>query len=348
VPLGLSQRLSLGLRLGRLALTPLFPTAAEAAGLRFVFPFGDLRVRLGTAASLFLAGIAAWCLASWPWTGAGLALLVAGHLPLWVRTQTTAPGGATPTHEEVWAPVEDTWLERVDDLEKRGARWDTTPWDASSGLGCLALAGVLLLLAITTFLLGIAFGPDALGRVAVAAPLLFVPLWLNGMRTTWNPSELRKKGEALAVARASLEEAAGQDFDLVPLLALREGRRGKYPVDARLMARPAREDASGFLGVQVQVAMNNVKGTDYPYVYAVILGKGAFRLPQARKRQREHGVDLVCETGEGEGVRYLVVRQHADRSGGWHTGPEHIRGIVSAALDRAREAWRENGGGSAA
>ncbi len=184
--------------------------------------------------------------------------------------------------------------------------------------------------------------------MAVAAPLLVVPLWLNGMRTTWNPSELRKKGEALAVARAALEEAAGKDFDLVPLLALREGRRGHYPVDARLMARPAREDASGFLGVQVQVAMNNVKGTDYPYLYAVVLGKGDFRFPKGPDRERLLGLDLVTEAGESEGVRYRVVRQHADTSGGWHTEPDHIRGIVAAALERARQAWRENLGGKPA
>jgi hypothetical protein len=278
---------------------------------------------------------------------AGLVLLLAGHLPLWVRTQTTAPGGATPAHEEIWAPVEDDWLTRVDDLEKRGARWDTTPWDISNSTGCLSLVGLLLLLAVVAFLLGAAFGPDALWRVAVAAPLLFVPLWLNGMRTTWNPSELRKKGEALAVARAAIEEAAGEDFDLVPLLALREGRRGHYPVDARLMARPAREDDSGFLGVQVQVAMNNVRGTDYPYLYAVVLAKGGFAFPKGPGRQRLHGLDLVLEPGQSEGVRYLVVRQHADRSGGWHTEPETIRRIAVAALDRAREAWRENGGSPA-
>ena len=70
----------------------------------------------------------------------------------------------------------------------------------------------------------------------------------------------------------------------MPTLALREGRRGKYPVDARLMLRPAREDATGFLGVQVQVALNNVQGTDYPYLYAVVLGKDAFRLPKAEPR----------------------------------------------------------------
>ena len=197
--------------------------------------------------------------------------------------------------------------------------------------------------------MGTALGPDALFRVAVAATLLFVPLWLSGMRTTWNPSELRKKGEALAVARAALAESAGKDFDLVPLLALREGRRGHYPVDARLMARPAREDASAFLGVQFQVAMNNVKGTDYPYLYAVVLGKGAFRFPKRPRRDRPSAASTwSIEEGESEGVRYRVVRQHADQSGGWHTEPDDIRGIVKAALDRAREAWAENGGGSPA
>jgi hypothetical protein len=325
-------------------LNPLFPSAAEAAGLRFLLPLGDLRVRLFAAASLFAAGLGVWCLAPWPLASAGLLLLVAGHLPLWARTQTTAPGGATPQHEDVWAPVEDDWLKRVLDLETRGARWDTTPWDISNGVGCLGLLGFLLALATLAFLTGAALGADALFRVAIAAPLLFVPLWLSGMRTTWNPSELRKKGEALAVARAAIAESAGKDFDLVPLLALREGRQGHYPVDARLMARPAREDASGFLGVQVQVTMNNVQGTDYPYLYAVILGKGGFHFPPAPGRQSSHGVDLVLEAGESEGVVYRVVRQHADRSGGWHTEPEHVRGIVTAALEQAREAWRANGG----
>ena len=329
-------------------MNPLFPTAAEAAGLRFLLPIGDLRVRQLAAGALFVLGLVAWCLGSGPVAIAGLVLVLAGHLPLWVRTQTTAPGGATPQHEDVWAPVEDDWLKRVEELEKRGARWDTTPWDVSNGVGLLSLIGVLLLLAIVAFGLGAAFGPDALFRAAVAAPLLVVPLWLNGMRSTWNPSELRKKGEALAVARAALEEAAGKDFDLVPLLALRQGRRGHYPVDARLMARPAREDASGFLGVQVQVAMNNVRGTDYPYLYAVVLGKGDFRFPKGPDRERLLGLDLVTEAGESEGVRYRVVRQHADTSGGWHTEPDHIRGIVAATLERARQAWRENLGGKPA
>lgn len=325
-------------------MSSLLPTPAEAAGLRFLLPLGDLRTRFLLAGSLFALGLGLWCLVSGPLAVVGLPLLLAGHLPLWARTQTTSPGGATPAHEQVWAPVEDDWLGRVDELEKRGARWDTTPWDVSNRMGCLVLVGALLAVATLGFLVGTAFGADALVRVLVAAPLLLVPLWLNGMRTTWNPSELRKKGEALAVARAAIEEVGGRDFEVVPLLGLRDGRRGKYPVDARLMARPATEDSSGFLGVQVQVAMNNVQGTDYPYLYAVVLGKGGFLLPNLPSRQRVGGVDLVAERGHGEGVVYLVLRQHADKKGGWHTGPDDIRGIVAFAIERAREAWRASGG----
>jgi hypothetical protein len=263
---------------------------------------------------------------------------------LWVRTQTTAPGGATPAHEQVWAPVEDDWFQRVEAHEKRGARWDVTPWDVSNATGCLMLLVMLLALATAGSFALPWLGPESALRLAATGALLILPLWLNGMRSTWNPSELRKKGQALAQAREAAERLGAGHFDAVPTLALREGRRGKYPVDARLMLRPKQEDATGFLGVQIQVALNNVRGTDYPYLYAVILGKPPFEPPPARAREQAEGVDLVLERGQGEGVRYLVVRQHADKHGGWHTEPRHIIGIVAVALERARAAWRASGG----
>jgi hypothetical protein len=324
-------------------MSGIWPTPAETSQLRFLVPMPSLQSRVLTAAALFAFGLAYWTIgpaAAW----LGLVVVLAGHLPLWVRHQSTAPGGATPDHEEVWAPVEDDWLDRVTALEEGGKRWDTTPWDISNLRGCLSLVGVLLVLGFVVIVAGGVLGIGAFGRLAAAAPVLFVPLWINGMRTTWNPSELRMKGEALAIARKVADAEGGGDFDPVPLLALREGRTGKYPVDARLMLRPAREDDTGFLGVQVQVAMNNVKGTDYPYLYAVVLGKDDFRLPEASRRRDRDGVSLVFERGESEGVRFLVVRQHADKRGGWHTEPYHIREIVSEALEWARAVWRDNGG----
>jgi hypothetical protein len=322
----------------------MWPSAAEASMLRFLVPMAGLRARLMTAALLFAVGLGVWSVAPLPGAVVGLALVLAGHLPLWVRHQSNAPGGATPAHEEIWAPVEDDWLERIQELERQGARWDTTPWDLSNVLGFFVLLGILALLGGGVVVAGAALGFDAFLRLAVAAPLVVAPLWLNGLRTTWNPSELRKKGDAIAIARAEAERLGAGDFDPVPMLALREGRTGRYPVDARLMLRPARQDESGFLGVQVQVAMNNVKGTDYPYLYAVVLGKGDFDMPGVSPPRRRDGVEIVFERDESEGVRFLVVRQHADQQGGWHTEPDHIRAIVTLALEKARAVWRDNGG----
>jgi len=326
-------------------LSRLFPTAAEGGSLSFRVPFGGIAQRFLVAGALLAAGLWLACFTESTWhQRLGYAIILAGHLPLWVRTQTNAPGGATPKHEEVWAPVEDAWLERVLAHERRGEQWDTTPWDATNHRGKTVLVALLTALSAAPYVAGVFLESGFLVRAGGAVPFLLVPLWLNGIRTVWNPSELRKKGEALAAARAAAEMPAKGFFDFIPMLALRKGLRGSYPVDARLMLRPSREDASGFLGVQIQVSINSVQGKDYPYLYAVVLGKGGFSLPGKAGRRRVGGVDLVSEFGEKEGVHFHVIRQHADKGGGWHTEKAQIDVIVAEALRAGLEAWRANGG----
>ncbi len=324
-------------------LSELYPTPAEAESLRFSLKMPSLGARYLAAGALFAIGLAIFILATElaPF-GLGVALL--GHLPLWVRRQTTAPGGATPVHEEIWAPTEENWTRRLADLERQGEAWDASPWDVTSWRGLLTLLGGGAALAVAILLLGARLGEDAALRLAFAAGVLLLPVWVNGIRTTWNPSELRLKGEALDQACLAVAGDVEGEFDVVPFLALREGKRGKYPVDAKMMLRPAEDDGSGFLGVQVQVAMNNVQGTDYPYLYCVVLGKVGFELPRARRRHRRPGggVELVTERGHGDDVNYLVIRQHADEAGGWHTEPVHIREIVQVAVAEARKARRNN------
>ena len=321
------------------------PTAAEAECLAFVIPMAGLRRRYLLAGALFLVGLLLLMLAPGVLAFVGLVTVLGGHVPLWVRGLTVSPGGATPVHEEVWAPVESGWMERVADLERRGKAWDASPWDVTSGRGAAFLLVVLLALLFgLPAVLGAPFGASATTRLTIAGAALLVPLWLNGMRTTWNSSELLLKGEALAVAAATATDRAAGAFDQAPLLALRDGARGKYPVDARLMLRPKSDDDSGFLGVQVQVAVNNVRGTDYPYLYCVVLGKGAFTLPESRQkhRRREGGVPFIFEQGSDGEVRFLVVRQHADDSGGWHTESEQIDEIVAVALEIGLQAQAAN------
>jgi len=328
------------------------PTPGEAASLRFAVDIRSeewsVHRRLLAAAVLFVAGAAAWALLPVPAAPLGLVLIVFGHGLVWVRSQSTAPGGATPLHEDIWAPVEEDWFERVRALEERAARWDATPFDLTNGRGFGVLLLVLIAIAAAGVLTLATAGFDAGFRLATGAVILLVPFWINGMRTTWNPSELEKKGAALRAALATWTADGGTDFDPVPMLALREGRRGKYPVDAKLMLRPAADDGSGFLGVQLQVAINSVQGTDYPYLYAVVLGKddpaSPFRLPAPNRADEKArgGRPLVYEAGEGDGARYLVVRQLANKAGGWHTDEQQIDRLVIRALELGREAREAN------
>ncbi len=76
------------------ALSSFWPTPAEAGSLRFVFDLPDLRARYLAAGAAFAAGMMIFCLVP-KIAGVGLGLALLGHLPLWVRRQTTAPGGAT-------------------------------------------------------------------------------------------------------------------------------------------------------------------------------------------------------------------------------------------------------------
>ncbi len=327
----------------------LFPGRGELAFLTFVVRGWPLGRRLAVAAGLFATGLALWLLAPLPAALVGLPVILAGHLPLWVRGLTTAPGGATPKHNEIWAPVEEDWLERVTKLEERGEKWDASPWDLTSGRGGALLVGLLLIVAVATGALAALLDAAAAARLGLGLVLLVVPQWLNGMRTTWNPSELKLKGEALEVARRAALELAPEEFEPVPMLALAQSTKGgDYPVDARLMLRPAEDDGSGYLGVQVQVAINNVRGKDYPYLYCVVLSKGELDVAAAKRGPRRSRKRMVFEPGGDGEVSFLVVRRHADNHGGWHTDPETVRILVAEALSAARRATGRAGRGSKA
>ncbi|MBN1946458.1 MAG: hypothetical protein JW797_12355 [Bradymonadales bacterium] len=313
----------------------LIPTAAERASLHFSVGSLGFGWRYLVAAVLFLLGGTIWLYT--PLSYLGLLVVVAGHIPLWVTKQRLAPGGATPAHEQVWAPVEDDWYGRVNQLEQAGASWDLSPYDISSRFGCFTFVVGAILVVIASQLTRMVWGSAFALRFVILAVFLFVPLWLNGMRSIWHPSELRKKGLALATARKVAEELAGDRYECIPLLALREGKKGKYPVDARMMLRPKESGEGLFLGIQVQVALNNVRGVDFPYLYCVVLVKEKGRLPTVVRRKPK----LVYEPGKDAGVEFLVVRQHADRKGGWHTDDGAVEKIVAESVNLAEQCLQD-------
>lgn len=300
------------------------PTPTERGALAFLVGGVPYGARLGAAGALFAVG--AYLVFLTPNMFPGLVLVLLGHIPLWVRTQSLAPGGATPDHEDVWVPVEEGWYERIEGQERKAAKWDATPWDATNALGCAVLLGFAVAIMFLGFILS-SISADGGSRILFFSSGLFLPLWLSGKRTQWSPSELRIKAEALEHAKAALAAASTRELELVPMLALREGKRGRYPVDARLMVRPSDSGDSELIGVQIQVALNNVRGRDYPYLYCVVLAKPGYDFP----RVAGDG-PWVYEYEDKDDVSYVVVRQYADNSGGWHTTPVIISELVSRAV----------------
>ena len=64
---------------------------------------------------------------------------------------------------------------------------------------------------------------------------------------------------------------------------------------------------------------------------------------QSYVTREDGGVPFVLERGSDGEVQFLVIRQHADNRGGWHTEPEDIEEIVATAIEiglAAREANR--------
>jgi hypothetical protein len=327
----------------------LWPDHNERSYLAFAIGEGRFGLRYLVAAGLFVLGF--WFSLAGACLPLGLLLILLGHLPLWVRRQKLAPAPVDPLEDPVWAPADPSWHEHVRALIGKGRRWDQSFWDISSPLVIVTML-VLGLVGLVAFAMGVAlFDGLALLPFAAAVLTLWLPLFVNGMRAPWHPDQLSIKAEALEVVPEVLEAKHPDRYDLVPLLGLRQGERGRYPVDARIMLRPKEDDGTGFIGVQVQVCINSVQGKNYPYAYCVVLGKPGFALEglEAQRVSRDGLVlepvsrdRLVLEPGGGDDVSYLVVRQYADRRGGWHTGPPAVSALVAAALDIAERARRAN------
>ncbi len=310
---------------------PLWPDSNERSYLRFALGEGHFALRYLIAAALFVLGF--WLSLAGVLLPLGLGLILLGHLPLWVRRQKLAPAPTDPLADPVWAPADPDWHTQLEERARKGRRWDQSFWDITSPL-VLVTAVVLGAVGLVVFAVGATlFDGLAWLPFSLAALSLWGPLFINGTRAPWHPNQLMIKAEAIEPVAALAEAAAPGRYDLVPLLGLMEGRRGRYPVDARIMLRPKEDDGSGFIGVQVQVCINSVQGKNYPYLYCVVLGKPGFRIQGDHDR-------LVCEHGQGHDVSYLVVRQYADRRGGWHTDEASVALIVREALAIAERARR--------
>jgi hypothetical protein len=188
-------------------------------------------------------------------------------------------------------------------------------------------------IAVVLFLLAVIIGGSGrpLGAFVCAdALVLLIPFLFTGNVRLWTPQELAFRMRVFEPILSS-EPAEGGDIIITPYLRLDKDKAGhQVPEDIRLMVEPRRKPAD-FLGVQLQVAVNNGPNGKVPYLYSVFLCKGKGASYQAVSRM-DFG-EYVQEPGGDKEYGYVVVRQPTSGTG-YHTTDADVRRLFSLVKEK--------------
>lgn len=291
----------------------------------------------GLVVQVALLGGQNWALGL-PLSFAGVALLlVAGYRN---TEETTGPA-------ESWRSARRAEVERILEISRKQGQWDQDAVDITNGTGIMALLGVVMVLALVTAIVpevAVKFSdapsgahPDWLPRLRLMLlsdfALMLLPFWFTGTRSVLKNGKLVNKAKLLlevdeAFARLKRD---GETFDFqLQTVPTGEGS-GHVPVDVKAAIRFAAGPPE-FLGLQMQVAINSVQGSDYPYFYCVLVAKSAFGPLRVAPPPR----GLVVEPSAETDVQVVVIRQETTKKSGYHTGQTAARRILEFSLEQAR------------
>ena len=307
----------------------------------YAVPRVSYGLRLGIAGIAMVAGLGIQLLGepSSPSTlVVGAVLLLVGNAFLLVRGYNLQPGYRIRGGN--WEKTTRDRFQAIRDLEKKVSRWDQTFADITclAGGACLVLL-VAAVAALCVFLaaeFGAAHWPQVL---AVDAAVLILPHWVTGTRRAWRPVGLRQQIDALETATREIERYQYPSCQIQPMLEVAGKGETRTPIGARVFIRFP-DGPEDFLGLQFQVALNEVQGTKYPYLYAVLVAKKSFTLLDKHFDaiiNRVHEL-LTVESSVEEDVEVVIIRQWAKGGAGYHTKPKDVRRIAQAAWDATAKA----------
>lgn len=331
---------------------PFFPPPEKQDGVAFIF-FKALSYKARmTLAALLLAGGVLVQLAGY--FKPGFVLVALGSLMGMVKGYNAAPEFAGG--EGRWERVTPDEYRKIAEKAALLEKWDRDVFDITSRRG----AALLLLVALFCFgffsVVFFNFGSDAAACFAADAAVVFLSQWFSGTRQYLKLDRLLIKIKLLENAMATLADPSA--FQVFPMLLLKKTKEGKdVPADARLMIKLPGAPAE-FYGVQTQVSINSIQGTDYPYLYCVLVAKkgvdllGNYKaftqdfdplpgvitqLASMLKLRVPGNSSVIFEPSSDGDVEVLVVRQFTTRTGGYHTDEAQAAGVVRTALGLAEK-----------
>ena len=256
----------------------------------------------------------------------GILLLALGSLLLLVRGYDNRVDPKTYDPAAEWERVE---MQRLADLRKlhhEMRRWDTSALDVTNKLGAPLFILIAAALGVTAWL---SRGP--LQILVIDAMVLLLPHWLTGIRSILVLPNL--------MVRVNMVDDVVQHFarkladHKVHLLMLLRGAGTKIPDDVKLKV-DIKGHHDDFLGMYVQVVVNEVQGSSYPYLYVVLVARRDYGLVAAHKTYSAPP-DVTTEFNIQDKVEVLVIRQTTTDKSGYHTGLDEALRILGEGLDLA-------------
>ena len=304
------------------------PDYAQRNDLKFaVLRSVPYNVRIWVTVGLWACGLLVQAL-GWFWPG--VVVILAGTIMALTHSYSNEPARAHRGKRQ-WENVTLEQFGRISTLDEESRRWDRSAWiDATNASG--AMTGLLVILAIVGAGILLAQRSVLLARVCVIdAVVLFAPFWVTGIRRLYHRTELMIRIRALDNILERLGEPDARGMMPTPMLELEKTKRGDLPHDVKLMVRF--DDApDDFMGIQVQISLNDVQGTKYPYLYCVILAKPGFGLHGWDTTLDRGRPQIIVERRMTEEVELLVVRQKTMRKSGYHTKKPAQRRVFDAAV----------------
>jgi len=308
----------------------LYPDPEQRGEIQFVFmKTWPYKVRMAIICIILFFGILVQLFINY-W--AGLIFLFSGTLLGMIKGYHTRP---KMKRGETWNRVTPDEFKKVVAKEKQLKSWDRDFFDITNNMGCFVL---FLMIIFFFFIFGV-IGKKISFRLAtyvcINGAVVLVPHWFTGVRTYLKRDKLILKIQLLQTIIKHLE--TNSEIQVHPMLSIQKTKKDKQvPKDARLMIRliQAPED---FLGIQVQVAINTVQGTKYPYLYCVLLAKEKAKLFAQKRSLASPSPKIVLSQSQSEDVDVLVVRQKTSKNSGYHTKDKAAVHVVETALVLARE-----------
>ena len=268
----------------------------------------------------------------WP----GVIILIFASLLILVKGLSAKPTPVSKRNEGSWVKTSMEKVHQIKQIKQSINKWDKDALDISNGLGCVTFILVFAVISFIFVSIAAEVNESVAGIFIVDSIILIASIWFNGMRTKGHQQMLYIKTDIVVELEKYFEKIKKPGENYVPSMILAKNKEGKeFPTDCRFNIVFDNVSAD-FYGIQAQININDVSGTNYPYFYCVITAKNGYGLGKYTS-QLVIPKGITVQFSKDAGAEVIVIRQVTTKNSGYHTNIYACNDILKFSLSLARK-----------